>query len=169
MRPDTEREVRILLVEDNAADVRLFREALSETPVRYYLDVVADGEEAVDFVLQRGRHAGAARPDLILLDFNLPRKTGAEVLEELKSHPAARLIPVVVLTSSRSERDVHVAYSYGANCYLRKPNTLDQIYDLVSTLSHHWFELAILPSATAEPCPIRLASDFPKQTAPGLR
>jgi len=145
MRPEIDREIEILLVEDNPADVRLLQEALAETKARYRLHVATNGEEAVDFVFQRNGFRGVPRPDLILLDFNLPRKNGAEVLEELKREPRFKKIPVVVLTSSRSEYDINSAYEHGANCYLRKPNTLDQIYDLAHTLSHHWLELALLP------------------------
>ncbi len=145
MKQGTEREIDILLVEDNPADVRLLQEALAETRARYRLHVVTNGEEAVDFVFRRGSFRFVPRPDLILLDFNLPCKTGTEVLEELKREPLYKTIPVVVITSSRSEKDVNAAYERGANCYLRKPNTLDQIYDLANTLSHHWLELAMLP------------------------
>jgi len=145
MKHEIDRDIEILLVEDNPADVRLLQEALAETKARYRLHVATNGEEAIDFVFQRGVFGEVPRPDLILLDFNLPRKNGAEVLEELKRDPKYKKIPVVVLTSSRSEYDINAAYEHGANCYLRKPNTLDQIYDLANTLSHHWLELAMLP------------------------
>jgi two-component system, chemotaxis family, response regulator Rcp1 len=145
MKQGTDREIDILLVEDNPADVRLLQEALAETKARYRLHVVTNGEEAIDFVFQRGGFQSAPRPHLILLDFNLPRKNGADVLEELKREPRYKKIPVVVITSSRSDCDVNAAYERGANCYLRKPNTLEQIYDLANTLSHHWLELALLP------------------------
>lgn len=140
------RALEVLLVEDNAADVRLLQEGLSETGGRFRLSVVTNGEQAVDYVFQRGNYARAVRPDLIILDFNLPCKNGAEVLDEIKRDPAVKCIPVVVLTSSRSEQDVRAAYERGANCFLRKPTTLDQIYDLARTLTHHWFDLAVLPS-----------------------
>ncbi|HET8550786.1 MAG TPA: response regulator [Bryobacteraceae bacterium] len=146
MHREDDRVVEVLLVEDNAADVRLLSEALSEIGGRFRLNVVTNGEQAVDYVFRRGDFHLATRPDLILLDFNLPCKNGAEVLEEIKREPEFKHIPVVVLTSSRSEHDVMSAYAHGANCYLRKPTTLDQIYDLARTLTHHWFELAVLPS-----------------------
>jgi CheY-like chemotaxis protein len=138
--------VEVLLVEDNAADVRLLKEGLSECAGRFNLHVVTNGEQAVDYVFRRGEFKFAVRPDLILLDFNLPCKNGAEVLDEIKSDPDLKRIPVVVLTSSRSEQDVFAAYERGANCFLRKPTTLDQIYDLSRTIAHHWLELAVLPS-----------------------
>jgi chemotaxis family two-component system response regulator Rcp1 len=147
MDTELDRALEILLVEDNAADVRLLQEAIAESGYRCRLHVVTNGEQAVDYVFRRADFADAPRPDLILLDYNLPRKNGAEVLDELKHNPSVSCIPVVVLTSSRSEQDVNTAYAHGANCYLRKPNTLDQIYDLVHTLGHHWFELAMLPSS----------------------
>ena len=146
MSGQDERVVEVLLVEDNAADVRLLKEALSESGGRFRLNVVTNGEHAVDYVFRRGDFRFATRPDLIILDFNLPCKNGAEVLEEIKREPQFKLIPVVVLTSSRSEQDVLAAYERGANCYLRKPTTLDQVYDLARTLTHHWFELVVLPS-----------------------
>jgi CheY-like chemotaxis protein len=146
MSREDDRVVEVLLVEDNAADVRLLQEGLSETGGRFRLSVVTNGEQAVDYVFQRGPYRHAVRPDLIILDFNLPCKNGAEVLEEIKSDRELKRIPVVVLTSSRSEQDVIAAYERGANCFLRKPTTLDQIYDLARTITHHWFELAVLPS-----------------------
>ena len=143
-QPD--REVHLLLVEDNAADVRLLQEGLAESGYKYRLSIATNGEEALDFLFRRSRFKAAERPDLILLDLNLPRKNGAEVLEELKQDRELKRIPVVVLTSSRSESDVNIAYELGANCYLRKPGTLEQIYDLARTIGHHWFDLAVLPS-----------------------
>jgi two-component system, chemotaxis family, response regulator Rcp1 len=146
MSREDDKVVEVLLVEDNAADVRLLREAFAETGEHFRLNVVTNGEHAVDYVFRRGEYSLATRPDLIILDFNLPCKNGAEVLEEIKREPAFKPIPIVVLTSSRSEHDVMAAYERGANCYLRKPTTLDQVYDLARTLTHHWFHLAVLPS-----------------------
>jgi CheY-like chemotaxis protein len=151
MTREDERIVEVLLVEDNAADVRLLREALSESCGHFRLSVVTNGEQAVDYLFQRGEFHDATRPDLVILDFNLPCKNGAEVLEEIKREPELKPIPIVVLTSSRSEQDVMAAYRHGANCYLRKPTTLDQIYDLARTLTHHWFDLAVLPSRGSVP------------------
>lgn len=147
MNHDPGRELHILLVEDNAADVRLLKEAMHEVGFQHRLSIVSNGEEAVDFVFRRNGFQSASRPDLILLDFNLPRKNGAEVLDEVKKDAAVSSIPIIVLTSSRSEMDVNTAYAKGANCYMRKPNSLDQIYDLVRTLDHYWFSLALLPRA----------------------
>ena len=146
MSREDDKIVEVLLVEDNAADVRLLKEGLSETGGRFHLNVVTNGEQAVDYVFQRGDYRLAVRPDLIILDFNLPCKNGAEVLAEIKGHPELKSIPIVVLTSSRSEQDVIAAYERGANCFLRKPTTLDQIYDLARTLTPHWFDLAVLPT-----------------------
>jgi two-component system, chemotaxis family, response regulator Rcp1 len=151
MNREDDKVVEVLLVEDNAADVRLLKEALAESGGRFRLNVVMNGEHAVDYVFRRGDFRFATRPDLIILDFNLPCKNGAEVLEEIKREPEFKSIPVVVLTSSRSEQDVMAAYQRGANCYLRKPTTLDQVYDLARTLTHHWFELAVLPSRDITP------------------
>jgi two-component system, chemotaxis family, response regulator Rcp1 len=155
MSREDDRVVEVLLVEDNAADVRLLKEALAESGGRFRLNVVMDGEHAVDYVFRRGQYRLATRPDLIILDFNLPCKNGAEVLEEIKREPAFRPIPVVVLTSSRSEQDVMAAYERGANCYLRKPTTLEQVYDLARTLTHHWLELVVLPSRDFNSRPLR--------------
>jgi two-component system response regulator len=117
--------MQILLVEDNPADVRLIREALRHTEASYSLSVVDDGEKAIDFLRDR---APGSFPDLVLLDLNLPRKSGAEVLVEIKGDRRLKRIPVVILTSSRSERDVNTAYDSGANSYLRKPADLDHLY-----------------------------------------
>jgi CheY-like chemotaxis protein len=139
------RPVEILLVEDNAGDVRLTQEALKEGKVLNHLSVVRDGEEALDFLHRQGRHADASRPDLILLDLNLPRKNGREVLEEIKKDAELRRIPVVVLTSSSEERDIVKAYDLNANCYITKPVDLDQFIDIVRSIGEFWLTIVKLP------------------------
>jgi chemotaxis family two-component system response regulator Rcp1 len=139
------RPVEILLVEDNPGDVRLTREALREGKVRNNLSVAADGVEAIAFLRKEGEHAGAVRPDLILLDLNLPRKDGREVLEEIKADPSLRHIPVVVLTSSQAEEDIVRAYDLHANCYVTKPVDLDQFIRVVESIEDFWFTIVKLP------------------------
>jgi two-component system, chemotaxis family, response regulator Rcp1 len=143
-RPLT-RAVEILLVEDNPGDVRLTREALREGKVRNNLHVAADGVEAGQFLRREGKFANAVRPDLILLDLNLPRKDGREVLEDIKSDPALRHIPVVVLTSSQAEQDILRAYELHANCYVTKPVDLDQFIHVVHSIEDFWFTIVKLP------------------------
>lgn len=137
--------IEVLLVEDNPGDVRLTREALIEGKVRNNLSVVPDGVEALAFLRREGRYAEAARPDVILLDLNLPRKDGREVLEEIKADPALRSIPVVVLTSSEAERDIARAYALHANCYITKPVDLDQFITVVKSIEDFWFTIVKLP------------------------
>ena len=139
------RPVEILLVEDNPGDVRLTREALHEGKVRNNLNVAPDGVEALAFLRKQGAYAGAVRPDLILLDLNLPKKDGREVLEEIKADPALRNIPVVVLTSSQAEQDIVRAYDLHANCYVTKPVDLDQFIRVVQTIEDFWFTIVKLP------------------------
>ena len=139
------RPVEILLVEDNPGDVRLTREALREGKVRNNLHVAPDGVEALAFLRKEGRYADAVRPDLILLDLNLPRKDGREVLEEIKVDPSLRYIPVVVLTSSQAEQDIVRAYDLHANCYVTKPVDLDQFIHVVKSIEDFWFTIVKLP------------------------
>lgn len=139
------RPVEILLVEDNPGDVRLTREALREGKVRNNLHVAADGVEALHFLRKEGRFADAVRPDLILLDLNLPKKDGREVLEDIKSDPDLRYIPVVVLTSSQAEQDILRAYDLHANCYVSKPVDLDQFIHVVHSIEDFWFTIVKLP------------------------
>ena len=123
--------IEVLLVEDNPGDVRLTREALREGKVFNNLSVAKDGEEALAFLRREGEFAEAPRPDVILLDLNLPRKDGREVLEAIKADPSLRTIPVVILTSSEAERDIARAYELNANCYITKPVDLDQFITVV--------------------------------------
>ena len=139
------RPVEILLVEDNPGDVRLTREALREGKVRNNLHVTPDGVEALAFLRRTGSYGGAVRPDLILLDLNLPRKDGREVLEEIKADPSLRHIPVVVLTSSQAEQDIIRAYDLHANCYVTKPVDLDQFIHVVKSIEDFWFTIVKLP------------------------
>lgn len=128
----------ILIVEDNPGDVDLAREALRDADGSTRLHVAPDGVEALAFLAQEGRHAKAPRPDLILLDLNLPRKDGREVLAEIKKHPDLRRIPVVVLTSSQADRDVVQSYDLHANCYLTKPVDLDRFLETVKSVKEFW-------------------------------
>jgi chemotaxis family two-component system response regulator Rcp1 len=137
--------IEVLLVEDNPGDVRLTREALKEGKVCNNLSVVPDGVEALAYLRRQGRYADARRPDVILLDLNLPRKDGREVLEEVKGDPELRSIPVVVLTSSEAERDIARAYALHANCYITKPVDLDQFITVVRSIEDFWFSIVKLP------------------------
>lgn len=137
--------IEVLLVEDNPADVRLIREGMTVLPSDFKLSIARDGEEALDFLYRRGIHEFAPRPALILLDLNLPRKDGFEVLEEIKKDFSLKRIPVMVLTSSSSMRDVNNAYDLGANSYLKKAGALDEIYDLMRSIEHYWLRLSVLP------------------------
>jgi len=139
------RQARVLLVEDNEADVRLTREALREAEVAVDLVAVADGEQALEYLRSDGEHAGAERPDLILLDLNLPKKNGLEVLEEVRGDTQLRRIPVIMLTTSSSARDVAACYDRGVNCYVVKPLDLDDFTSLVQSINRFWFEVARLP------------------------
>ncbi|MHB8763195.1 MAG: response regulator [Deferrisomatales bacterium] len=137
--------VEILLVEDNPGDVRLTREALKEGKIHNRLHVAADGVEALAFLRRQGRHAGAVRPDLILLDLNLPRKNGLEVLQELKADEALRSIPVVILTTSSAEKDVVASYDLHANCFVTKPVDIEQFITVVKSVEEFWFSIVRLP------------------------
>jgi two-component system, chemotaxis family, response regulator Rcp1 len=137
--------IDILLVEDNPGDVRLTREALKEAKFRNQLHVVADGVEAVDYLHRRGAFSDALRPHLILLDLNLPRKDGREVLAEIKSDPDLRRIPVVVLTTSEAEVDILKAYDLHANCYISKPLDIDQFLTVVKAIEDFWLTIVKIP------------------------
>jgi CheY-like chemotaxis protein len=139
------RPVQILLVEDNPGDIRLIQEALNESDKDCVLSVVKDGVEALSFMRQDGRYTEATRPDIILLDLNLPKKDGREVLGEIKGDPNLRRIPVVVFTGSESEEDVCKAYDMYANCYVVKPAGLDGFIKLVKDVEDFWLTIASLP------------------------
>jgi chemotaxis family two-component system response regulator Rcp1 len=137
--------IEILLVEDNPGDARLTREALRDGKVRNHLHVVEDGVEAMAFLRREGRYGDAPRPDLVLLDLNLPRKSGREVLADVKSDPALARIPIVVLTTSQADEDVAKAYEYHANCYITKPVDFDQFVGVVRSIEEFWFTIVRLP------------------------
>lgn len=141
------RPAEILLVEDNSADVRLTREALREGKLHNKLHVATDGVDAMAFLRREGPYADAVRPDLILLDLNLPKKDGREVLEDIKADASLRTIPVVILTSSEAEQDILRAYDLHANCYVTKPVDLDQFIHVVKTIEQFWFAIVKLPEA----------------------
>ena len=137
--------IEILLVEDNPGDVRLTQESLTDGKVRNSMQVVEDGVEAVAFLRREGKYANASRPDLILLDLNLPKKDGREVLAEIKADSNLKRIPVVVLTTSKAEEDVFKAYDLHANCYITKPVDLDQFTTVVRSVEEFWFTIVKLP------------------------
>ncbi len=138
--------VEILLVEDNPGDVRLTQEALREGKVHNNLHVARDGVEALAFLRRQGPFANAVRPDLILLDLNLPKKDGREVLAEIKNDPALASIPVVILTTSAAEQDILRAYHLHANCYITKPVDLEQFIEVVKAIEGFWFTIVRLPT-----------------------
>ena len=140
--------IEILLVEDNPGDVDLTREALHESKVHTHLSIARDGDEALAFLRHEGTHAAAPRPDLILLDLNLPKKDGRAVLTEIKADPALSSIPVVVLTSSEAERDIAHAYALHANCFVTKPIGLDQFIEIVRSIEQFWLTVVKLPHVT---------------------
>ena len=137
--------VCILMVEDNEGDVLLTTEALREAKVVTDLHVVRDGVEAVDYLYRRGPYSAAPRPDLILLDLNLPRRDGRQVLAEIKEDPNLRHIPVVVLTSSSAEQDIVRAYDLHANCYIVKPVDLSSLIEVVKSIENFWLTVVKLP------------------------
>ena len=139
------RPIEILLVEDNPGDVRLTREALKDAKVANTLHVVEDGVSALDFLHRRSPYVEAPRPDLVLLDLNLPRKNGREVLAEIKSEEKIRAIPVVILTTSQAEEDVLRAYNLHANCYITKPVDFTQFTTIVRTIEDFWLTIVTLP------------------------
>ena len=137
--------MEILLVEDNPGDVRLTKEALKEGKVYSNLHAVKDGVEAMEFLRRQGRFRGVPRPDIILLDLNLPRKDGREVLQEIKSDGDLKRIPVVVLTTSKAEEDVLRTYNLHANCYVTKPVDLEKFMVVVKTIDSFWLTVVTLP------------------------
>ncbi|MCS6935379.1 MAG: response regulator [Chitinophagales bacterium] len=137
---------RILLVEDNPGDIRLTQEALRESNLDIHLDVVSDGEQAVDFLNRRGKYAQAVLPNIILLDLNLPKKNGIEVLREIKSSDALKRIPVIVLTTSDADHDISKAYGLHANCYILKPVDFDDFAKVIKLVETFWFNTVKLPS-----------------------
>jgi CheY-like chemotaxis protein len=145
---DGAKPIEILLVEDSPGDVRLTRECLKDAKVGNTLHVVNDGVEALAFLRRQGKYASAARPDLILLDLNLPKKDGREVLAEIKADEDLRRIPVVVLTISKSEEDVLKTYELHANCYIVKPIDLNQFIGVVKSIEEFWLTIVKLPDGS---------------------
>lgn len=140
--------VEILLVEDDEGDVVLTKESLNEAKIRNNLSVVRDGEQALDYLHKRNGFEDARRPHVILLDLNLPRKDGRQVLEEVKSDPSLKTIPVVILTTSDAEQDVVSSYSLNANCYIRKPVDLDEFSKVVRAIDDFWLTVVTLPPSS---------------------
>ena len=139
------RPVEILLVEDNPGDVGLTRETLKDSKLLNHMSVAENGVEALAFLRREGKYVHAARPDLILLDLNLPKKDGREVLAEIKTDERLRRIPVVVLTTSSAEQDILKTYDLHANCYITKPLNLDQFIAVVKAIGEFWFTIVKLP------------------------
>ena len=137
--------IEILMVEDNPGDVRLTQEALREGKVRNHIHVLTDGVEALAYLRRQGRYANASRPDVILLDLNLPKKDGREVLAEIKVDPNLLRIPVVILTSSEAEEDILKAYNLHANAYVAKPVDLEKFIAVVKAIEDFWLEIVKLP------------------------
>jgi len=144
--PQRNRPVEILLVEDSPSDTELTIEALQAGDIPCNLSHVEDGVEAMEFLKRENSYAEAPRPDLILLDLNLPRKDGREVLAELKLDPDLRIIPVVVLTTSKDDKDISQAYQLQANCYIAKPVDFEQFVSALRAIEHFWLEVAALPT-----------------------
>lgn len=139
------RSVEVLLVEDNPGDVSLILEGLKDAKLKCHIHVVEDGIAALEFLRRQGPYSQKPLIDVVLLDLNLPKKDGREVLAEIKADPALLHIPVVILTSSQAEQDVITAYNLHANCYIRKPVDFDQFVHAVRMIDEFWLELVILP------------------------
>ena len=137
--------INILLVEDNPGDIRLTKEVLKEGKIRNKLSVVMDGEEALNFLKKTGKYNDAITPDIILLDLNLPKKDGREVLADIKADPELMLIPVIVLTTSQAEQDILYMYSNHANCYITKPVDFNQFINVVRSIEDFWLTIVKLP------------------------
>ena len=144
------RPVEILLVEDSPADVLMTREAFEQARLVNTLHVVDDGEQALAFLRQEGMYASSPRPDLILLDLNLPRKNGVEVLEEMKSDHQLQSIPVVILTTSHTEQDILSSYDLHANCYIVKPVGFEKFFKAIQSIQDFWFSVVTLPTEVSD-------------------
>jgi two-component system, chemotaxis family, response regulator Rcp1 len=142
---DYHKPVEILLVEDNPGDIRLAREALDESKLKNNLSVVMDGVEALKYLRFEGKYSGVSLPDIILLDLNLPRKNGVEVLQEIKSDDNLKYIPVVILTSSKADEDIFKTYNLHANCFITKPVDMIQFMHVVKSIEEFWFTIVKLP------------------------
>jgi len=138
--------IDILLVEDNPGDIRLTKEVLKDGKIRNNLSVVMDGEEAILYLRKKDKYKDATTPDIILLDLNLPRKDGREVLNEIKTDPVLKLIPVIILTTSSAEQDVLSTYANYANCYITKPVDFNQFIDVIRSIENFWLSIVKLPT-----------------------
>ena len=141
----TLRPINLLLVEDSATDQLMTREALERAKVLLNLHIVEDGIQTMEFLRRTGKHAKAPRPDLILLDLNLPKKDGREVLAEIKAAPDLKMIPVVILTTSKSDEDILLAYTLQANCFITKPVGFANFYEVMRSIERFWFNVVSLP------------------------
>jgi len=139
------RTIRILLVEDNPGDVRLTQEALKSGKILYDLQVVKDGQQALDFLYKHGPYQDAFTADLVLLDLNIPVVNGREVLAEVKSNPSLKQIPIIILTTSSDEQDVSDTYAHDANCYITKPFDFDQFINVIKLIDSFWLSIVKLP------------------------
>jgi chemotaxis family two-component system response regulator Rcp1 len=144
MTPE-DKKIEILLIEDNPGDVRLIREGLKDSRIINHINVVYDGEEATEFLCKQGRYTEVPTPDIILLDLNLPRKDGRELLADIKQDEELKRIPVVILTSSNADADITMAYKLHANSYLRKPLDLSEFVAMIQSFEQFWLTRAILP------------------------
>lgn len=142
----TFQDLEILLVEDNEGDVQLTIEAFKEAKIRNQIKVVRDGEEALDYLRKQGNYADALSPDIILLDINLPKIDGKEVLSTMKNDPVLKTIPVIMLTTSSADADVQESYANHANCYVVKPVDLDKFMDVIRGIEEYWVSIVKLPS-----------------------
>ncbi len=138
--------IDILVVEDNMGDARLIKEVLNEHKIYNSLFIVNDGVEAMNFLLKKGKYKDSTKPDLIILDLNLPKKDGREVLEEIKANDDLKRIPVVIMTISQAEADILKSYNLHANCYVTKPIDLDQFIKVIKSIEEFWFSIVKLPS-----------------------
>jgi chemotaxis family two-component system response regulator Rcp1 len=145
MKSTNPNSVDILVVEDNAGDARLIKEVLNDNKIYNSLHLAHDGVEALDFLFRRGKYENSPRPDLIILDLNLPRKDGRQVLAEIKSDPVLRLIPIVIMTISQAEEDILKSYNLHANCFITKPIDLNQFIRVVKSIEDFWFSIVKLP------------------------
>jgi CheY-like chemotaxis protein len=144
--PHNNKLIEILLVEDNVADARLTVEQLKQCAVSHHICVVGDGEKAMSFLRREGQYLNARRPDLIILDLNLPRKDGRQVLTEIKTDPVLRQIPVIILTTSGAKEDIDKSYDLHANCFITKPMHLDGFTTVVEAIENFWLRVAKLPT-----------------------
>ena len=140
------RPIDILLIENNSGDILLTQEALEDGKISNHLHVCRDGEEGLNFLFKKGNFADAVTPDLILLDLNMPKKDGREVLKVVKSDPELKRIPVVVLTTSEADQDILRSYDLHANCYIKKPVNFEQFIEVVKGIEHFWFTVVTLPT-----------------------